>query len=100
MQLVERYCTWRWGEEGGGVFIIEKETMLNMVKLCVIPEKKKTILPPLPRISIPEGSSLTPTTWNFLACSRRSDSGEWCEVKRSAKKYKRGRGRGERGNAC
>ena len=28
-----------------------------------------------------------------VACSRRSDSGERCEVKRSAKKYKRGRGR-------
>ena len=49
MQLVERYCTWRWGEEGGGVFIIEKETMLNMVKLCVIPEKKKNHTPPPPQ---------------------------------------------------
>ena len=29
-----------------------------------------------------------------LACSRRSDSGEHCEVKRSAKKEKPGRGRG------
>ena len=25
---------------GGGIFTIEKKTMLNMVKLCVIPEKK------------------------------------------------------------
>ena len=33
------------GGRGGGVFTIEKKTMLNMVKLCVIPEKK-TILPP------------------------------------------------------
>ena len=33
------------GGRGGGIFTIEKKTMLNMVKLCVIPEKK-TILPP------------------------------------------------------
>lgn len=31
---------------GGGVFIIEKKTMLNMVKLCVIPEKKNHTPPP------------------------------------------------------
>ena len=34
-----------------------------------------------------------------LACSRRSDSGERCEVKRSAKKIKAREGRGERGNS-
>ena len=56
MQLVEIHCTCRQGLGGGGVcFTIEKKTVLNMVKLCVIPEKN-TILPP--RISIPEGSSL------------------------------------------
>ena len=55
MQLVERYCTWRWGEGGGGVFIIEKETMLNMVKLCVIPEKKKTYSPPSPEFPFQKG---------------------------------------------
>ena len=34
----------------------------------------------------------------YIACSRRSDSGERCEVKKSAKKLKRGRRRGERGS--
>ena len=38
-------------------------------------------------------------SWCELACSRRSVSGEQCEVKRSAKKEKRGRGRGERGSS-
>ena len=33
-----------------------------------------------------------------LAGARCSDSGEQCKVKRSAKKWKRGRRRGERGN--
>ena len=47
---------------------------------------------------VPNGTTFT--SCQNIACSRRSDSGERCEVKRSAKKEKRGKRRGERGNAC